>query len=142
MPLICLAVLLLFAAPAVATDLGSGAERFARAPVILDARLARRTCPPEGFLFAWAGQAVEARCHATGERILLPLAAEPEPARVRRGESVQADYVGSGFRISVGAITETSGRNGQLTLRNSRSGQRFGARVDQSGRIIVSNSED
>jgi hypothetical protein len=139
-------VALLIAVPgpamAAAADLGSGAERFAGAPVSLDARLARRSCAPDGFLYGWAGQAVEARCPATGERLVLPLANLEEQPRLKRGETVQADYVGSGFRVTVGAVAEAGGRDGRVTLRNSRSGQRFGARMDQSGRIIVSDSAD
>lgn len=134
----------LIAAPA---DLGTGAERFAGAPVSLDARLARRGCPPDGFLYGWAGPAVEARCPATGERLLLPLRTRSEQLRseqprLKRGESVQADFVGPGFRVSVGAVADGSDRDGRLTLRNSRSGQRFAARMDQSGRISVSESGD
>lgn len=123
-------------------DLGAGAERFARAPVSIDARLARRACPPDGFLYAWAGPAVEARCPATGERLLLPVEARPDQSRLKRGDSVQADFVGSGFRLSVGAVADGAERDGRVTLRNSRSGQRFAARMDQSGRIIVSGTDD
>lgn len=134
-------LLFLLAAPSAATampaDLGAGAQRFAGAPVQLDARLARRTCLPDGFRFAWDGERVDARCPATGERLLLPLALAPETVRLKRGDSVQADYVGNGFRLSVAAVAEGSARDGRLTLRNSRSGQQFGARLDQSGRIIV-----
>ena len=126
------------AAPA--ADLQTGAGRFARAAVTLDARLGRRDCPPEGFLFAWAGAAVEARCPATGERILIPLSAAAGQLRLKRGESVQADVIGNGFRLSVGAVAESAGQDGRLTLRNSRSGQRFAARMDQSGKIFASEA--
>jgi hypothetical protein len=122
-------------------NLAEGAARFAAAPVAVDPRLGRRSCPPEGFQFAWAGPQVEARCPATGERLLMPLAPEAEAPRLKRGEVVQAEYVGSGFRVSVGAVTESGAGNGRMTLRNSRSGQRFGARVDQSGRIIAAESD-
>lgn len=121
--------------------LGEGAEHFAAAPVSIDPRLARRSCPPEGFQFGWAGAQVEARCPATGERLLMPLAPAAEGPRIKRGEVVQAEYVGSGFRVSVGAVTETGAGNGRITLRNSRSGQRFAARVDQSGRIIAAEAD-
>jgi hypothetical protein len=130
------------AAPAMSADLGSSAERFAGAPVQLDPRLAQRICPPSGFRFGWAGQAVEARCPATGERLVLPLAMASGPARLKRGDSIQADYVGKGFRVSVGAVAEDGGRDGQMTLRNSRSGHRFAARLDQSGRMIVPGAGD
>jgi hypothetical protein len=129
-------------ASAASPDLGAGAQQFAGAAVSLDSRLAGRTCPPQGFRFDWVGSAVEARCPATGERLLLPVRAQTEPQRLKRGETVQADYVGSGFRISVGAVADGSSPGGRVTLRNSRSGQRFGARLDQSGRIIVSDFED
>ncbi len=145
-PAVCLLVSMLSALPADASaaslNLGAGAQQFAGVAVDLDPRLAGRTCPPQGFRFDWAGPAVEARCPATGERLLLPMRQRPEQARLKRGESVQADYVGSGFRISVGAVADGSSPDGRVTLRNSRSGQRFGARLDQSGRIIVSDSDD
>jgi hypothetical protein len=63
-------------------------------------------------------------------------------ARVRRGESVQAEAQGHGFRLSVGAVAESAGRDGRVILRNSRTGQRFAARMDPVGRIIVSNDQD
>lgn len=119
-------------------NLGAGAERFAGTPVRIDPRLATRSCPPDGFRFQWAGQAVEARCEASGERLLLPLAVGSEQVRLKRGDSVQADYVGSGFRVSVGAVADAAGRDGRVTLRNSRSGQQFAARMDETGRISVS----
>lgn len=138
-----LVLALLTSAPdAAAADLGSSAERFAGAPVNMDVRVAQRTCAPGGFRFAWAREGLEARCPSTGERLLLSLAAQSEPVKVRRGESLQADYEGNGFRITVGAVAETSTPGGRMTLRNSRSGQRFGARMDQSGRIIVSESDN
>jgi hypothetical protein len=144
MPMRALLSALLLAVPtavlAAPADLQTGAERFARAAVTLDARLGRRDCPPEGFLFAWAGAAVEARCPATGERILIPLSATAGQPRLKRGESVQADVIGSGFRLSVGAVAESAGQDGRLTLRNSRSGQRFAARMDQSGKIFASEA--
>ncbi len=130
------------AAHAAPADLAGGAERFAGAPVLVDARIGTRACPPEGFQYAWAGPAVEARCPATGERMLLPLATPAGDARLKRGDSVQADFVGNGFRVTVGAVAEGSARDGRMTLRNSRSGQRFAARLDRSGRIIVPNSGD
>lgn len=138
-------LVLLFSAHGVAAepdDLGNGAERFAGAPVQMDVRLAKRTCLPGGFRFGWEGQLVDARCPATGERLLLPLARAAEAGHLKRGDSVQADYIGNGFRLSVGAVAHSSGQDGRLTLRNSRSGQQFGARLDQSGRIIVPGTTD
>jgi hypothetical protein len=121
--------------------LGEGAGRLAGAPLALDPRLAARTCLPAGFRYEMAPQAVEARCPATGERILIPIRMEAEAApRLKRGDSVKADFLGIGFRLSVGALAEGSPRDGQLMLRNSRSGSRFAARMDQSGRILVSDA--
>jgi hypothetical protein len=127
--------------------LAEGAERFAGMDVVLDERLRARACAtPGGYSFAWAGfdgRAVEARCAANGERLVLPLAArELEPQRLKRGTSVQAEARGSGFRLSVTALAESAGRDGHVVLRNSRSGQRFAAKMDPAGRIIVSNSEN
>jgi hypothetical protein len=142
--------ILVFASPALARDqgpaLGEGAERFAGTPVAVDDRLRARSCAaPGGFSFGWTGaasQAVEARCATTGERLVLPLAAPPaEPARLKRGETVQAQAQGAGFRLSVGAVAESAGRDGRVILRNSRSGQRFAARLDPVGRIIVSETD-
>lgn len=140
-----LAVLLLGTvsmAAAASEELGAGAARFAGAPVRIDPRLATRSCPPDGFRFQWSGPAVEARCGATGERLLLPLDTAAEQARLKHGESVQADYVGSGFRVTVGAVADAAGRDGRVTLRNSRSGQRFAARMDETGRITVSETAE
>lgn len=127
--------------------LGPAADRFAGAPIAIDTRLRGRTCAsPQGFTLGWAdpsGRAVEARCDATGERLVLPLAAQAAgPERVRRGENVQAEAQGPGFRLSVGAVAESTGRDGRVILRNSRSGQRFAARMDPLGRIIVSPNTD
>ena len=126
-------------APATLLD---GALAFAGRPVLVDSRLGTRSCLPGGFRYGWAGPAVEARCPATGERLVLPLATDAPDTRLKRGESVQADYVGAGFRLSVGAVADANGRDGRVMLRNSRSGTRFAARMDHSGRIIVSNSAD
>ncbi len=132
-------------AGAIATppNLGEGAGRLAGAPLALDPRLAARTCPPAGFRYEMAGQAVEARCPATGERILIPTRKDAEAApRLKRGDSVKADFIGTGFRLSVNALADSNPRDGQLMLRNSRSGSRFAARMDQSGRILVSDAVD
>jgi hypothetical protein len=124
-------------------NLGEGAGRLVGGPLALDPRLAARTCLPGGFRYEMAGQAVEARCPQTGERILIPIRRESDAApRLKRGDSVKADFIGTGFRLSVGALAEGSPRDGQLMLRNSRSGSRFAARMDQSGRILVSDAED
>lgn len=140
-------VLLALSVSARAQGLGEAAERFAGAPVAIDDRLRARNCAaPGGFSLGWAdpaGSAVEARCAATGERLVLPLSAQTAgQARVRRGESVQAEAQGPGFRLSVGAVAESAGRDGRVILRNSRTGQRFAARLDPVGRIIVSNEQD
>jgi hypothetical protein len=133
--------------PAKAQGLGDAAERFAGTAVAIDDRLRARVCAtPGGFSLGWAdagGSAVEARCAATGERLVLPLSAQTVgQARVRRGESVQAEAQGQGFRLSVGAVTESAGRDGRVILRNSRTGQRFAARMDPVGRMIVSTEQD
>ncbi len=127
--------------------LGQGAEQFAGTSVAVDDRLRARTCAaPGGYSFAWAGpdaRAVEARCAANFERLVLPLLArDAEATRLKRGDSVQAEALGQGFRLSVAAVAENAGRDGSVILRNSRSGQRFAARLDPSGRIIVSNREN
>lgn len=127
-------------AGATSDELGRAAERFAGAPVLVDARLAARSCAPAGFRFAWIGRAIEARCEATGERLLIALDAPAEEAKLKRGESVQAAAVGKGFQVTVGAVADTVGRDGRVTLRNSRSGQRFTARMDETGRIVVSEA--
>lgn len=134
-----------FSGHAGAQGLGDAAERFAGTGVAMDDRLRTRNCAsPGGFSLGWAdpaGGAVEAKCAATGERLVLPLSAKAaEQVRVRRGENVQAQALGPGFRLSVGAVAESAGRDGSVVLRNSRTGQRFAATMDRVGRIIVSDA--
>jgi hypothetical protein len=142
-------VSLALAAPASAQTLRQAAEAFAGAPVALDARLAEAGCNG-GFLLAWsdaAQQAVEARCVETGRRLVLPLAdvtrigGRQEP-RLRRGQAVQAEAHGNGFRVRVEAVAEGGGPGGSAVgLRNSRTGQRFAGRIVEDGRILVPQAD-
>lgn len=138
------------AAPAAAQSLRQGGEEFAQAPVALDARLADTVCLG-GYRYGWADaaqRAVEARCDATGRRLVLPLATGfrgegPNAApRLRRGEAVLAEARGAGFRVRVEAVAEGGGgADGAVSLKNSRTGQRFAGRQIENGRILVPQAD-
>jgi hypothetical protein len=132
-------------------SLRQAAESFAGAPVALDSRVEGNGCPG-GYRLGWANaarQAIDARCAATGRRLLLPVSqgagqggAAPTP-RLRRGEPILAETVGAGFRVQVEAITEGgAAAGGDVRLKNSRSGQRFSGRLVEDGRILVRSGSE
>lgn len=124
--------------------LREAAQAFAGAPVRLDGRIAVPGCEG-GHALRWLSAArteLEASCLQNGWRLRLPVLAVAPAAVPRRGQIVQVEALGQGYRASVEAVVESvDGREGVLGLRNSRSGRRFTATVGPDGRIYSGRGE-
>lgn len=144
-----LAVAMVFAGPAHATDLqpvaalAAGAESFADAPVTVDPRLLLPACAAP--LFAWApgGRSVAASCAAPAWRVFLPLAgghaaavAEAAPS-VRRGDQVMVEAMGDGFSVGMEAIAEADAAGGRVALRNVVTGRRIIGSIGADGVVTI-----
>ena len=61
-----------------------------------------------------------------------------EPFQVQRGEDVRVTAVSGAAQLTLEAVAETSGQQGDLiTLKNPRTGKSFRARVDGKGQALV-----
>ena len=119
------------------------AENFAGREVVFDPRLTVPDCIG-GYAFAWSGprsSALAASCPPTGWRIILPLQAAA--LAMRRGQTVRVEAAGQGFRVGADVIAEgRSDSNGNITVRNSRSGRSFSAVAGPDGQMILPGSAD
>ena len=135
-------ILLLVPLPAAASadDLRESAVRFAGAPVRLDERIAVPDCPT-GFTFSWepgSRAGLHARCPGNGWNIRLDVAASESRPAIRRGQFLQVEVEGAGYRVNAEGVVEAVNlRDGSVTLRNSVSGRRFFATIGDSGKIFV-----
>lgn len=107
----------------------------------LTAGIAIPDCPA-GFRLHRADPAApvaQASCPGTPWQTTLLLAGSPQAAAMpRRGQGVRAAIDGHGYKLSVDAIVETAdAASATLVLRNSRSGNRFTARIAPDGRILA-----
>ena len=140
--------LVLVAAPAVASasagSLREAAQAFAGAPVRLDERIAAPACAA-GFQFRWltaTADQLEATCPESGWRMRIPVLARSsaamQPAMPRRGEVLQVEMQGEGYRVRADAVVESaSQRDGTLLLRNLKSGTRFAGHLQADGTVVA-----
>lgn len=117
-----------------AADLRREAEAFAGRPVAVDPRLRVPDC---AYDLGWRGdrRAVVAQC--AGWRVVLPIAAAgspPDAPAIRRGDPVQVEAVGGGYRLLVDGIADGPARpGGRVVVRNLQSGRRMIAEMGTDG---------
>lgn len=116
-------------------------EAFAGGPVRFDPRIGVPNCA--AFEFRWrddSRRAIEASCREGGWRLVLPAGASAPQGRalalVRRGDPVQVEAAGHGYRLMLDGVAEGDGRPGErLVVRNLNTGRRMIAEMDDGGAL-------
>ena len=136
----CLFLSALACTGAHATDLPQQVLAFAGRPPIIDPRLHIPDC---SYQLAWHDarqRAILAQCPENGWRMLVPLAAERAEApaaavpTIRRGDPVQVEAAGAGYRLLVDGVADGPARaGGRVIVRNLQSGRRMVAEMGEDG---------
>jgi flagellar basal body P-ring formation protein FlgA len=107
----------------------------------VDRRLRLIRCPGAVTIDAPIAGAVAVRCAQLGWRLRVPTQAVQRPdgeMLVRRGESVELTYAGSGFDVTTSATAAEDGRMGSaIRVKTSTGGGGLTARVSGPGTVIA-----